>query len=680
MHFKIETPRTFIHFAKKQIVVAGWCIDAKTNKYPKQVFLRIGKRVISCSQCKSNQIDFSAEGNVGFSASFKTGNGIKKIEIFALSSDDTEKKLATRFVYFRKGVVSANKRNYEIWIELYDTLSKEKNEELKNDAISLKIKPKISVVMPVFNSPERFLKEAINSVISQVYENWELCIADDFSTQPHVEKILSKYAKNDSRIKVVFRKENGHISAASNSAIELATGDWIAFLDHDDILRPHALYSIAKEINEYPNAELIYSDEDKINEKGKRCDPYFKPDWNPELLLSQNYICHLAAYKRNRLNSIGGLRIGYEGCQDWDLLLRFTETLNSDQIRHISQILYHWRIHAKSTAKETKVKDYVKSAGYKMLNDYLSRNKISGEVFENGIYWQMKRNISTPQPLVSLIIPTKNSHDILSVCVDSILKKTDYKNFEIIIVDNQSDDKETISYLEKISENPKIQVISYDKPFNYSAINNYAVQFAKGSVIGLINNDIEVISPEWLSEMVSHAIRKEIGCVGALLLYPNNTIQHAGVILGVGGVAGHAFRFQPSNIPSFASRNLLTQNLSAVTAACLLLRKSVFLEVGGLEEENLQVAFNDIDLCLKVREVGYNNLYTPYAKLYHHESASRGLDDTPQKRQRFQSEATFMKEKWGEKLLNDPAYNPNLSLENEDFELAFPPRTFNIHH
>ena len=531
----------------------------------------------------------------------------------------------------------------------------------------------ISVIMPTYNTPEVFLRRAIESVVAQSYPYWELCIADDASTQTHVRHVLEEYARRDARIKVKFREENGHISAASNSALELATGDYVALLDHDDELAPHALQFVVHTISMEPAAQIIYSDEDKIDEEGNRSDPHFKSDWNPDLFFSQNYISHLCVYRRDLLQRIGGFREGVEGSQDQDLLLRCLSHVKTSAIVHIPKVLYHWRMAKGSTALASSEKSYTTEAGIKALTDFFDaqgRKDIKVELGLAPNTYRICYPIPDPEPLVSMLIPTRDMLVVLEPCIRSILEKTTYGNYEIIIIDNESVEPDTLEYFERIQiQDHRVRVLPYHHPFNYSAINNYGVQHARGELIGLINNDIEVISPQWLTEMVSHAVRPDIGCVGAKLYYDDETIQHAGVIVGLGGVAGHSHKNYPRDASGYVQRLKIVQNLSAVTAACLVVRKSVYEQVGGLEEAGLRVAFNDVDFCLKVREAGHRNLWTPYAELYHHESKSRGFEDTPEKVERFNSEIEFVKSKWGDNLRRDPYYNQNLTLVREDFSL-----------
>jgi O-antigen biosynthesis protein len=568
---------------------------------------------------------------------------------------------------------------YSEWIERYDTLTDANRATISRHIDQLSYKPLISVIMPVYNTPEKWLRLAIESVRRQLYSNWELCIVDDASVAPAVTRILEEYSANDSRIKVILRKNNGHISAASNTAIDLAAGEFVAFLDHDDELSEHALYMVAVELNANRDADLIYSDQDKINEAGQRYDPYFKPDWNPTLFLAQNFICHLAIYRTCIIRELGGLRAGYEGAQDWDLALRVSETVQPSHIRHIPHVLYHWRAVSGSTAMAEKEKDYVKEAQRRTLRSHFDRIGKNAEIMPAGDqYWRIRYSLHNPPPKVSIIIPTRNGFELLNRCLESIFKKTIYRNYEVIIVDNQSDDPKLLDYLAELERERRVRVLRYDAPFNYAAMNNLAVQNANGEIIGLLNNDLEVITPDWLEEMVSHAVQPEIGAVGAMLYYPNDTIQHAGVILGIGfpspGVAGHAYKNFPRGYRGQSSRALLCQNLSAVTAACLVVRRRVFEDVAGLDEKKLPIAFNDVDFCLRLAESGYRNVWTPYAEVYHYESASRGYENTPEKLERFEIESRYMKQRWQELLVSDPAYNLNLAIGREPFMLSFPPR------
>ncbi|MEQ6473253.1 glycosyltransferase family 2 protein [Comamonas sp. wu1-DMT] len=562
---------------------------------------------------------------------------------------------------------------YQEWIEDVEAIGLPSVEQVQAQLETMAHKPLISIVMPVYNTDEIYLKACIDSVLSQSYPYWELCIADDASPKPHIKQVLQAYERQDSRIKVVYREKNGHISLASNSALDIAQGEFVALLDHDDALPMHALFFMAEAINEKPAAQILYSDEDKLDKNGQRFEPHFKSDWNPDLFYSQNYVSHLGVYKRDLLQRIKGFRTGVEGSQDQDLLLRCLPHVKGENIIHIPRVLYHWRTVEGSTALASGEKSYTTEAGIKALRDHFAQNGPKGIEVEAGIVpntYRVRWPIPKKQPLVSLLIPTRDRRSLTEVAVRSILEKTTYSNYEILILDNGSIEPETLEFFELIQkEDGRVRVLRYDYPFNYSAINNFGEQHAKGSIIGLVNNDVEVISPEWLAEMVSHAIRPEIGCVGAKLYFSNNTLQHGGVIMGLGGVAGHSHKHFPRNHPGYFHRLVLTQNLSGVTAACLLIRRDIYRKVNGLDESNLKVAFNDVDFCLKVRAEGYRNLWTPYAELYHYESISRGQEDNPEKIARFNGEVNFMKEKWGDFLKCDPFYSQNLTKDREDFSL-----------
>jgi len=440
-------------------------------------------------------------------------------------------------------------------------------------------------------------------------------------------------------------------------------------------LSKNALLELVKAINSHPESQLLYSDEDKIDAQGRRFEPHFKSNWNPDLLLSQNYISHLTVYKADLIRQVGGFHVGLEGAQDHDLLLRCSSLLNVENIVHIPRILYHWRATVGSTALDPKEKNYTTEAGVNAVQSLHDGRQTGGKVERGALPNTYKSLWPLPEdkPLVSIIIPTRNSFRILKKCIKTLLSKTTYPNYEILIVNNQSKCKRTLKFMKYQSQyHHNIHVLNWNKEFNYSEINNYAVKNAKGDIICLLNNDIEVITPGWLSEMVSHAIRPDIGCVGAMLYYPDNTIQHAGVVLGVGGIAGHAHKYFKRGSSGYFSKLKLVHNVSAVTAACLVVQKSVFQEVGGLEEKNLPVAFNDVDLCLKIMAAGYRNLWTPYAELYHHESKTRGKDNTPEKRKRAAGEVQYMKKRWGHLINNDPYYSPNLTLRHEDFSIRLP--------
>lgn len=531
-----------------------------------------------------------------------------------------------------------------------------------------KLTTNFSIVVPTYQPDISLFKEMVNSVFSQSYSRWQLVIVDDASQCDELTHYLNEL-ENDPRIYIVRRVENGHISIASNDALAVANGEFVVLLDHDDLLHPSALTAIAQSIADNPQVNILYSDEDKITANGERGMPHFKPQWNRDLLYSMNYISHLGVYRRSLVESVSGFRIGYEGSQDYDLLLRCVAASQDKQIIHIPYVLYHWRAIEGSTALAESEKSYAAEAGLKALTAHLSVQNASVDFGKLANTYKVTWPIPEAQPLVSILIPTKNSQVLVKQCIESIYSKTQYKNFEILLVDNQSDDPKALAYFQQLVEQGKIRLIVYDKPFNYSAINNYAVTQAKGELLVLMNNDIEILSDTWLTEMVANLSRSSIGCVGAKLYYPNGKLQHGGVITGLGGVAGHSHKYFPKDHPGYFKRLQVTQNLSAVTAACLGVRKKVFKQVNGLNEIDLTIAFNDVDFCLRVQQAGYRNLWSPYVEMVHHESLSRGQEDTPEKQARFASEVNYMKKTWGEQLLQDPCYSPWLTLDREDFSL-----------
>lgn len=561
-----------------------------------------------------------------------------------------------------------NQASYPNWLARNEVLD---IEAMTQEIATFHYQPKISIAMPVYNVEEKWLRLCIDSILNQVYTNWELCMADDASTDPNVKKILTEYQQLDERIRVVFREQNGHISEATNSALAIATGEFVALLDNDDELAINAFYEVVKVLNENPKLDLIYSDEDKIDMDGNRSDPAFKPDWSPDLLLGTNYISHLGVYRRSILEEIGGFRKGYEGSQDYDLVLRFTEKTTKERITHIPKVLYYWRMLPTSTAVDQGSKGYAFEAGLRAVQDALVRRGINGHATHgaaNGLY-DVYYDIES-EKLVSIIIPTKNGYKDVQRCVSSIIEKTTYQNYEIIMADNGSTDPKMHElYAEFEQQLPgRFFVESIDIPFNFSTINNRAAKKAHGEYLLFLNNDTEVITENWLTLMVSFAQQERIGCVGAKLLYPNNTVQHAGVILGLGGVAGHGHYGYPYGDLGYFGRLAINVNYSAVTAACLLMKKADFDAVGGFEEA-FTVAFNDVDLCLKVQALGRDNVWLHEAELYHFESQTRGYDDTGKKKKRFEQEKVMMEEKWGPLIENDPFYNPNLTRDIPNFSL-----------
>ncbi|MGO1118061.1 glycosyltransferase family 2 protein [Rhodovibrionaceae bacterium A322] len=577
---------------------------------------------------------------------------------------------------FEEPFTSANA--YGFWVKHHETRNDDDRQAIAAHQATFDLRPLISVVMPVYNADPEHLRAAIQSVQGQLYDNWELCVADDASTNAATQAVLREEAAKDPRIKVTFRPENGHISAASNSALDLVNGEFVALMDHDDLLPDHALYFVALEINHHPDVDIIYSDEDKINEEGRRYEPYFKTDWNYELFLGQNIISHLGVYRTSLLSEIGGFRLGFEGSQDYDLALRAVGASHEDRIRHIPRVLYHWRNFSSAGTFSITQQDKARVTARQALREHLELKSVELDSVEEAPlspgYHRVKRAWPQDWPLISLIVPTRDKVDLLKGCVEGLRHKTDYPALEILIVDNGSEEPETLAYFEALREDPRVQVLPYDAPFNFSAINNFAARQAKGDLIGMINNDIEVMHEDWLKEMVSHLLRDDVGAVGAKLYYGDGSIQHGGVVIGMGGVAGHVFRYWQHEDPGYMGWLGLTREVSCCTAACLLVKKSLYFEVGQLDEENFAVAFNDVDFCMKLREAGHKIIWTPHAELYHLESASRGSDLEEEKIDRFKREVQVMEDRWGPTLHTDPHYNPNLCYIVDEFGYAFPPR------
>lgn len=530
--------------------------------------------------------------------------------------------------------------------------------------------PRISIVVPLYRTPPGYLSQLIQSVKDQTYGNWELCLSDGSGADSPLKSMLERYQKEDERIKVIFHEESLKIAENTNAAIEAAAGEWIAFADHDDVLTPDALFACVKGMNEHPDTDIVYSDEDKMSMDGNKFfQPHFKPDYNPDLLCTVNYICHLFMVKRSVIEQAGMLRTEYDGAQDYDFIFRCVET--SQNIYHVPRILYHWRSHEDSTSENPESKLYAFDAGQRAVQAHYDRLGIKAEVTKGeylGLY--RTRYIRDYDPLISIIIPNKDHTDDLERCIRSIEEKSTYKNYEYIIVENNSTDEKTFVYYKELEmKNPKVHVVYWDGIFNYSAINNFGASYAKGEYLLLLNNDTEIINPQCLEELLGYCMREDVGAVGARLYYEDDTIQHAGVVIGFGGIAGHCFVMQPRGYTGYCHRIICAQDYSAVTAACMMVKRSVFEEVGGLSEE-LQVAFNDIDFCMKVRKTGKLVVYNPYAELYHYESKSRGLEDTPEKVARFNREIAVFEKKWPDIFrTGDPYYNPNLTLDSQDFSL-----------
>ena len=573
----------------------------------------------------------------------------------------------------RQGLAELGLDGYAQWVARYDTLTADDVAAMQARAQTLAAPTKFSVVVPCFDTPEPLLRACIDSVVRQIYPHWELCLANDASRAPHVAQVLDEAARRDPRIRVVHRGENGHISAASNDAIALARHPWLVLLDHDDELAPHALQLVAEAIAQNPDAGVVYSDEDKLDLQGRRCEPYFKPAFNPDLLRAQNYISHLGVYRKDLVEAVGGFRTAFNGSQDYDLVLRVTEKLQPHQVVHVPHVLYHWRMTPGSTALGVESKPYAYVAGELALREHLARTGQHASVRPSQYAGQyhVKYAVPQPAPKVSIIVPTRDNPDVLDRCVESLRTTTHYANYELVLIDNDSAQPRALKHLASLAQKPNVRLLRYPHPFNYAAINNWAVAQTDATVVVLLNDDVEVLHVDWLDELVSQAMRPEVGAVGAKLLYPNRTVQHAGVVLGIGGIAAHAFCRQGEHDPAYFARPLLTHNVSAVTGATLAIQRTRYLEIGGMNER-LAVAYNDVDLCLRLHQAGYDNVFTPHARLVHHESASRGKDKLQD--ERFAGEWRWMARTWESYVAADPCYSPNLTVEREDYSIAFPPR------
>ena len=532
--------------------------------------------------------------------------------------------------------------------------------------------PKFSIVVPLFKTPEKYLGSLIRSIQAQTYGNWELCLSDGSGIDSKLEQFVNKFAENDNRIVYIPHESCLQISENTNAAIEAASGEFIVFADHDDELTPDALYECVQRLNEKRDTLVIYSDEDKMTMDGNKFfQPHFKPDFNIDLLCTVNYICHLFVVKRDIIDMVGMLRSEFDGAQDYDFIFRCTEQAGREHICHIPRILYHWRCHEDSTAENPESKLYAFEAGKKAVQAHYERIGVKARI-QQGEFLGLYRTqfIRDYDPLISIIIPNKDHIDDLKRCIDSIEQKSTYKNLEYIIVENNSTEDQTFTYYKKLEKsNPRARVVYWDGVFNYSAINNFGIREANGEYLLLLNNDTEIINEDCLEELLGYCMREDVGAVGARLYYEDDTIQHAGVVIGFGGIAGHCFVQQKRGVTGYCHRIICAQDYSAVTAACMMVKRKAYEDAGGLSEK-LQVAFNDIDFCLKLQRAGYLVVYNPYAELYHYESKSRGLEDTPEKVARFNREIKTFEERWPEILRDgDPYYNPNLTLDSQDFSL-----------
>ena len=529
--------------------------------------------------------------------------------------------------------------------------------------------PLISIVVPVFHTPARYLEEMLDSVLAQTCGNWELILVNASQDDPEVNQILQDRSARDARIRVISKEKNEGIAGNTNSGIAAARGVFTGFLDHDDVLEPDTLQYISDAAAGYPDCDLIYTDEDKISQNSaEHFQPNLKSDFNPDLLRSNNYICHFLVVRTCLAKSVGGIRVGFEGAQDYDFILRCTE--KSRRIVHIPEILYHWRVHRDSTADNPLSKPEAYLSGKKAIEEHLQRTGIGGTVTETSYPGFYRVRYPLPdQPLVSVIIPNKDQKEHLQTCLDSLLEKTAYPNYEILVIENNSTSEEIFRCYKALSENPRIRLLRWKKPFNYSAINNYGARKAKGEYLLFLNNDTEITSPDWMDEMLSICRRPGTGAVGAKLFYGDGTIQHAGCVIGMGGIAGAMFVGMDGRRSGYLHKASIIQDMSAVTAACMMTPKSLFMKLGGFEEK-LAVAFNDMDYCLKVRKADQLVVYDPYVTLNHLESVTRGAEDSKEKVRRFQSEIEYMRSRWTDILKNgDPLYNKNLSLKKWNYSL-----------
>ncbi len=569
--------------------------------------------------------------------------------------------------------VQSGERGYADWIQVFEAKSNLISGQ-GLDSHGWSWQPAISVLIPVCSTNAPFLHATLDSVRQQTYPNWELCIACDQPAKALLEMILRNYAEGDSRIRVVYRNTNGHMAEASNLALAQATGDWVVLLAAEDCLHPQALHFVAEAIVTHSFASLIYSDEDKLDSNDERYDPYFKCSYNYELLLAHNTVRHLAAFRRSLVADVGGFRREFEGAENYDLVLRVIERLCSDQVLHLPRVLYHKRA-TSHTSLTSSMNCHVADAGRRAVAEHLQRRGVHGSVVpapEAPTMNRVRYSLPQPNPKVSLIICTRDRLDLLAPCIDSIVERSTYSNYEVVIVDNGSVEEDTVRFLDGLPCE-RFRILRDDSAFNFSALNNRAVQAASGEYVCLLNNDIKIITVDWMEELLSFSTQPDIGAVGARLWYPNGKLQHAGVILGLVGVSNHVHRNLKRGELGYFGRAALHQSFSAVTGAALMIKKSLFIQVGGMDEE-LLVTFNDIDFCLRVREAGYRNVWTPYAEMIHYESATRGRETTLQETARAEQETLLMKRRWGHLLRSDPAYSINLSIEAEDLRLAWPPR------
>lgn len=637
---------------------------------------RRAKAAIRALLSRSSDVSEATQATVGDASTAATPPVVVKPKWAISTAPWSQPGYSTEAAWRVQTNTDFDRNDYAQWVRRYDTLNMQDRAEMAQRAEALASKPLISVLMTVEQADGAWLAQAVESLLAQSYPHWELCVAVAVDVDPAIRLVMEKYAGLDRRIKLVFREEAAPPALPSlrAAALNAATGDWLVFLCATDLIAAQALFVLAEYVKEHKNGQIVYSDADKLaGHSGERCAPNFKPDWDVDLFYAQNFIEHLCAFDARLVRQVGGFDARFDRAASFDLTLRCLERIQPGHIGHIPQILYHERrLEEAGSPDQADQKDRAQQR-QAALNAHFARRGMAAraESAEQGLH--IRYALPTPPPLVSVIIPTKNNASLLRQCMDSILVKTSYPNYEVLIVDNGSDAPDTLDYLKSLAGQPKVHVIRDNYAFNYSALNNAAVKLAKGDVIALVNDDIEVKSGDWLTEMVSHALRPGVGAVGARLWYSDLTLQHAGMVL-VGGIARHVHKHLPQGEAGFCGRAVVAQSYTAVTGACLVVQKTLYDQVGGLNERELAVGFNDVDFCLRLVEAGYRNVWTPFAELFHHESATRGQDDSPEKQRRAEKELRYMRKRWGNRLDVDPAYNPNLTDGHDDFSLAWPPR------
>lgn len=572
----------------------------------------------------------------------------------------------------RHAIVDDLYADYPAWIARFDRIDAGDRAALLESIGRRGNRPLVSVLMPTYESDLPDLRAAVESVRRQLYPHWELCIVDDGSTDEAVQRYLTELGE-EPRIRVATQTRNQGIAATLNATLAMATGEFVAFLDHDDLLHEAALLRIVEAIDRHPDAQLLYTDEDLLDEHGTRTRPHFKPDWNEEWIRTTNYVLHLCVAATAAARGIGGFRAGLDGVQDWDFVLRLSEAAGPSRIVHVPQVLYHWRIRPGSTAAGINQKAGIEAAQRKTMQDMLARRDMAATIARSSAGFTLRYHVPSPAPLVSIVIPTRDAAELLRRCIASIAAKTNYPAYETVIVDHETRDPAAVALLAELARQPAIRVVPFAGEFNYAAECNLGAAEARGDILVLLNNDVEIADPSWLDVLVGHAVQPDVGVVGALLLYPDDTIQHAGVVLGLNGTADRPYLGYQRGHPGIAGRATSAQDVTAVVTACAAVRRDVFAQAGGLDP-SFAVSHNDLDFCLRVRSLGYRNVIAPAAVLYHHEGASRGLEDSPADRARADDEAARFLARWGRIVADDPCYNPNLTLAGAAFALAWPPR------